>query len=95
MPHLSRALERTKALFSKQAASSRTADPLGPSSPTPSCQPLDAPEALLADARLRRTGGHWPPAVEDDHITGYLERAYVQPEDEDTRRLASPMRRAQ
>jgi len=64
--------------------------------------PCTSPEmwaALLAGARLRRVRHQWqppqPPPVEDDElIDGPLVRAYVLPEDERTRRLASEPRRA-
>ncbi|MDX3555163.1 hypothetical protein [Streptomyces europaeiscabiei] len=96
MQPVSRALGRAKALFFKRPDSGRTAPPSGPSVPTP-YRPLDASEALLAGARIRRTRGHWPPAelpaAEDDSLTDELVRAYVRPEDERTRRLASPPRR--
>lgn len=54
--------------------------------------------ALLVEARRRRAPQLWPsperPLDEDDFITHALVRAYVLPEDEQTRRLASPMREA-
>jgi hypothetical protein len=62
--------------------------------------PRTSPEmwgALLAGARLRRVRHLWkaqPPAVDDDTVTRLLVRAYVVPEDEQTRRLASSARGA-
>lgn len=54
--------------------------------------------ALLAGARLRRARRQGTPnephLVDDDPIAGPLVRAYVLPEDERTRRLASGTRRA-
>lgn len=53
--------------------------------------------ALLAGARLRRVRHLWrapEPPVVDDSVTRLLVRAYVMPEDEQTRRLASSARGA-
>ncbi|MGW0708269.1 hypothetical protein ACWD4G_20320 [Streptomyces sp. NPDC002643] len=53
--------------------------------------------ACLGAARRRRAPHLWPSSelslVEADAITPVLVRAYVIPEDEQTRRLASPARR--
>ncbi len=71
--------------------------PPGPTRPT-LYKPSTLLAALLAGARLRRVRHLWPApkplAVEDDFITRALVRAYVLPEDEQTRRLASPLREA-
>lgn len=71
--------------------------PPGPTRPT-LCKPSMLLAALLAGARLRRVShlrqASEPLAVEDDFITCALVRAYVLPEDEQTRRLASPLREA-
>lgn len=83
-----RTLER---LFPDRADSRFMAPPSGPSSPLPS-QRLDSWEALLVGARLRRARRRQMAAVVVEDAV--LVRAYVLPEDEATRRLASPRRQA-
>ncbi|WP_229914072.1 hypothetical protein [Streptomyces capitiformicae] len=78
-------------------SSCRTAPEAGRTAPFPYPSP-GMWGAILAAARRRRAPHLWPsselPAAEDDFITGLLVRAYVWPEDERTRCLASPLRAA-
>ncbi|CBG73158.1 hypothetical protein SCAB_61371 [Streptomyces scabiei 87.22] len=94
-------LEHGRALLAGGTRSSRrtpSASPaLGPR-PGRRHRPCGVLEAALVGARRRRAPHLWPaparPAVEDDALTRDLVRAYVLPEDEATRRLASSTRRS-
>ncbi|GHH86381.1 hypothetical protein GCM10017771_23230 [Streptomyces capitiformicae] len=99
---VSRLLEHGRALLLLLFGSAhrgRGAAP-APDSPVPSVG-VPSPAALracLARARHRRAPHLWPPqespVVEADVIVAVLVRAYVPPENDRTRRLASPAGRA-
>lgn len=100
MKLVSRLLERGRALLIKLSGSGHRALSANASDPHIPAQlaPCGVWGAVLAAARVRRAPQLWAcPELSDaeaDAITAVLIRAYVIPEDEQTRRLASPARRA-
>ncbi len=99
---LSRALKRVRTLlFGPQIPSRRACAGVAPEPgpyPTGACPSPGMWGAILALARHRRAPHLWPPAVsptleyDPTGIDGMLVRAYLLPEDERTRLLASPLR---